>query len=229
MAGEVADFYSESREVLKMRVKLFTNKVEFCVMGHSRSGTGYMSALFGCLGYQVGHEHVQKDGISSWLWAINSPIVPFGPPRANTGINHLFHVVRDPWNVVSSLVTSDRMNQRVIDFMSQYIYIDKTADKSAQAAYMIIGWNRLIQAQTPELAFPVERAADVLPNWLTKHGYKIPQRYKLPPSNYNTDPKSYELEMELMTGWPKGLLRAFRDHYQKYGYPVPQLLSKLTE
>lgn len=214
-----------------MSVRLVNNDVEFCVTGHSRSGTGYMSALFGCLGYNVGHESVQKHGISSCLWAVNSPTVPFGDPRANRGIRHLLQVVRDPWNVISSLVTTEdmSMNRNVIDFMSQYIYIDKTADQSAQAAYMVIGWNKLIRAHPPVLTFQVERASEMLPGWLVRHGYRITRGSKLPSNNHNTRPNSHEIEMELMTTWPKGLLLAFRDHYQQYGYQVPQLLNRLAQ
>jgi hypothetical protein len=212
-----------------MLTKFISNQVEFCVVGHSRSGTGYMSALFGCMGYRIGHESVQHHGVSSWLWPVKSPIVPFGQPRANMEIRHLLQVVRDPWNVISSLITSEAMNQRVIDFMRQHTYIDTTADQSAQAAYMVIGWNRLIQAQAPELVLQVERAAGLLSTWLPNHGYPIARRYKLPPTNYNTSPKSHKLELELMTGWPRGLLLEFRDHYRQYGYQVPLLLDRLVE
>jgi hypothetical protein len=211
-----------------MPTRFISNKVTFCVVGHSRSATGYMSALFSSYGYSIGHESVQNHGISSWLWAVKSPVVPFGQPRANLEIQHLLQVVRDPWAVVSSLVTGEKMDQRVVGFMRQYVYIDMTADPSAQAAYMVIGWNKLIQAQAPELVLQAEKAANSLMDWLPRRGYRISRRYKLPPKDYNTKHQSHALDLELMNNWPKGLLQAFRDHYQQYGYPVPELLGRLA-
>ena len=111
--------------------------------------------------------------------------------------------------------------------MRQYVYIDMTADQSAQAAYMVIGWNKLIQAQAPALVLQAEQAVNSLEKWLPKNGYRISRRYKLPPKDYNTK-NSQPLDLELMNHWPSGLLMAFRDHYQQYGYPVPELLDRLA-
>jgi hypothetical protein len=53
----------------------------FLITGVPRSGTGYMAKLMQALGYDVGHEIIRPHGISSWLWAADSPTVPYGAPR----------------------------------------------------------------------------------------------------------------------------------------------------
>lgn len=45
-------------------------KRKFLILGHPRSGTGFMSILLQRYGYRVGHEWMMEDGISSWMLVV---------------------------------------------------------------------------------------------------------------------------------------------------------------
>lgn len=69
-----------------------------------RSGTGYASKLF-----NLGHEVLNKNGISSWLIvAPNAKTSPWGPAREwiNLSKATIIHQVRNPFDVIASLATN---------------------------------------------------------------------------------------------------------------------------
>jgi hypothetical protein len=85
------------------------------ITGCGRSGTKYITVLLKQLGMDIGHECMGKDGIASWCMTINSEIVPWGPSAKDYNFEHVFHQVRHPLLVFSSL-------QSFTDQSWQYIY-----------------------------------------------------------------------------------------------------------
>ena len=98
-------------------------KQDFLVTGHGRSGTNYMAALFGWLGYEVGARKHCKYGMAhNFPAAVNPNLWPFDKIRER--YNHLIHVVRHPQKVLASTLFTHRdvvyENATKIPEISQY-------------------------------------------------------------------------------------------------------------
>ena len=57
---------------------------KFLCIGHPRCGTSSISQYLKYMGYDVCHENMGKDGISSWMLAVKSSDYPWG----NIGIKY---------------------------------------------------------------------------------------------------------------------------------------------
>lgn len=190
----------------------------FIILGAPRSGTGYASKLLKSYGYQVGHEILESDGISSWLWAANSLTVPCGTPKHNTTSKHTIHITRHPWKTISSLISTSLPNSTITDYMSQYIHIP-TKNILKQALHITINWNKLIKAQNPDTTIQVEQLHPTLKTWLETNNYPT-QDNPPPETNYNTKEYSKILPINLLTLLNKKEIKMLKEHAEKYGYEL---------
>jgi hypothetical protein len=92
---------------------------ELLVTGCARSGTGYISKLLTEAGYAIDHERIGKFGTSAWPMAIISDYAPWGPPATSANFKHIFHQVRHPVKVISSVYTSEP--KRSWEYIMKYI------------------------------------------------------------------------------------------------------------
>jgi len=77
------------------------------IIGCARSGTTYIARALRQRGLHIGHEQMKKDGSSSWPLAVL-------PVKDRSGIRpgkyrfaHIFHQVRDPLKVISSVYMTE--------------------------------------------------------------------------------------------------------------------------
>lgn len=80
-------------------------KRDVLVVGHPKSGTGYMAKLLQAHGLGVGHERMGRNGIASWMFAAVTTSVPHsfdGSARALFEFHYVLHVVRHPLPVIAS-------------------------------------------------------------------------------------------------------------------------------
>ncbi len=192
-------------------------EVDFVIVGHSRSGTGYMAELFTRLGYHVGHEVGGEYGISSWLWAADAASPPWGPSQTGISAKHRIQVVRNPWKVICSSLTAAILDPRVMGYMRYYVKLPTECPPLELAAHMVIEWNKLIQLSQPELVIQVERADKILPSWLRGEGYD-PKSYEPIPTNWNTRPESGHFSSQLILTFPQQLQDELNAHAKFYGY-----------
>ena len=117
------------------------------VLGHPRSGTGYAAHCFTRAGWDVGHEQVRRDGIASWMWAVESLFVPCGDARdRGYQFDNVLHILREPAACVSSVAYTERISGT---WRSQHISIPPDAGPIERAIWSIHGWSRLITDSTP--------------------------------------------------------------------------------
>ncbi len=196
--------------------------VPFLITGAPRSGTGYMAKLMQAFGYDIGHEVIRPHGISSWLWAADAPIVPYGTPRNRTHAGYTIQVVRHPWLVISSLVSTSLPSPAIEEYVSRFSYLPY-GSTFRQAVHLVVNWNKLIHSRSPDLVVKVEHAATVLPAWLRKRGFYIPDIWESPPNNYNSRDYSTELSITTLNEiqrWEQELLLT---HANQYGYEMLQI------
>ncbi len=98
----------EIRQAIESLVELdalLRTDVTCLITGCARSGTMYASRLLSSAGLRIGHETMGKDGIASWLLAVDSDFVPWGPVRHCFQFKEILHQVRRPLAVISSMQT----------------------------------------------------------------------------------------------------------------------------
>jgi hypothetical protein len=125
------------------------------ILGHPRSGTGYVAALFRQAGWDVGHEFVREDGIASWMWAVDSEKVPWGDARNGAERpEHMIHVMRKPAAAVASIAYTEGDSEL---WRSKQIWLPPApASLIERAVFSLLNWNLLIQAQAPTRVVQLE-------------------------------------------------------------------------
>lgn len=83
--------------------KEFRNNQLVLITGCGRSGTTYISKLLTAAGCQVRHEKLGQKGCASWTMAVDADYTPWGPGARGIQFKHVFHQVRNPLDVISSV------------------------------------------------------------------------------------------------------------------------------
>ncbi|WP_075093753.1 hypothetical protein [Planctomyces sp. SH-PL14] len=184
-----------------------------------------MARLLGTLGLDVGHEEMHEHGISSWMFAATTDGVPFstdGTARAQFDFRHVIHVVRDPLRVISSTVFTELPNRKVFGYMRRFIALGSSGGRIEQACRSYLGWNKLIESQSPDIRVQVEMAPDVLPEFLRKAGVEIvPSAVReLPPTNYNSRPHPSLSGSKIRSAIPQELWEELVEYARMIGYEI---------
>lgn len=117
------------------------------VLGHPRSGTGYAARCLSVCGWEVGHENVMHDGISSWMWAVESDDVPWGTARGDTPLpDTVLHILRDPAACVASVAFTERSSE---EWRGRWVTLPIDCDDIERAVWSLFGWTRLIEKSQP--------------------------------------------------------------------------------
>jgi glycosyltransferase involved in cell wall biosynthesis len=170
---------------------------DFLILGHPRSGTGYMAQLFTKLGYPVGHEVYGKHGIASWLFAVDVDRYPqfyfvqSGKPsnnpndtRSDFSYKHAIHVIRNPLDTIASTAFTENTMPESLEFRKKHVAIFGNALQQATLSYL--GWNKLIEAQRPSLTIRVEDAEEKVVEFLKANEYVVGEDLKFPQKDINT-------------------------------------------
>ena len=142
------------------------------VVGHPRCGTGFTAALMRQMGLDIGHEADGRDGLSSWMFAVEGP-VPYARDavaRRREGLHwdRLVMPVRDIATAVPSIMRDNVFAPLSYAFRRTHILAQTGIDLNAlpdnlhRAVVSFLQWNRLIEAMGPDLVFRIEHDHDRL-------------------------------------------------------------------
>lgn len=151
------------------------------VVGHPRCGTGYAAALCAQLGLEVGHEKLGRDGISSWMFAVDADENPYAADavartRRAFAWKHLVMPVRDLRDAVPSVMRDSEHAPPSYAFRREHLLretgldLDTLATPFERAVRSVTGWIRLVHAQQPALWFRIEDQAERLRDFLVEKG-----------------------------------------------------------
>lgn len=148
-------------------------------MGYGRGGTTYASKYFKYMGFLVGHEKVERDGICSFMFAY-----PYehdckelrtrggqNSTRLAFEFDYNIHLLRDPWLILQSNMRGKRPFFQIIE---QVIELDGVSWIEREMQSMT-KWYWMTKEQSPCLTVKVEHLHFVLPDWLERN--KIPFGY----------------------------------------------------
>ena len=117
------------------------------ILGHPRSGTGYTASCFRAAGWEVGHEIIGRDGIASWMWAVNSDEVPWGDARRNAACPGIvLHVLRDPAECLCSVACTESDSEK---WRMKWISIPKGLHLLERSVWSMHAWGALIRGNNP--------------------------------------------------------------------------------
>lgn len=156
-------------------------QIEFLIIGHPRSGTGFAAKVLQAAGRDIGHERLGADGISSWMWATRRPVVPWGDgvPSDTLTAKHVAYIVRQPLELVNSVAFTERASE---DYRRAFLPL-MPADANAfeRAVLSIVCWREIAAQSWPQAEFV---ALEDFVHWAEKRTGKLIQE----PGRVNTRP-----------------------------------------
>jgi len=142
----------------------------FLITSHPRCGTGYTSQFLNLLGFSIGHERLEAQGLSSWLHAVSNQNTPlfgkqnigkYNVSRYDLQVAHLLLLVRDPKMAIPSIILENRVSvsynyrrfhilqERGIDLDAYDCYVEK-------AIVSYVEWIAIIVSQKPNCTLRLE-------------------------------------------------------------------------
>ncbi|UOQ84350.1 hypothetical protein [Gracilibacillus salinarum] len=137
-------------------------KKKFLVLGHPRSGTGFTAKLLRQFGYDIGHESMGADGISSWMLAVDDYQVFIDPKirRPDFDFDYIIMCVRNPVDMISSVYYTENLSPYSLNFRKKYVNVDGLNNIEV-AVKSVLEWYRLIEKQRPHLKLRIDRDPEV--------------------------------------------------------------------
>lgn len=208
------------------------------ITGHPRTGTSFAAELATRLGLDVGHEADGRDGISSWMFAVDAEENPWAAdPAARTRRalhwHHMVQTVRDPATAVASIVRENRHAPESLAFRRDHIRaatgvdLDDFGGEIDRAVASLVLWNRIIRDQGPDFTLRIEHDAERFRGFLAGAGYAVAEApVETAPTNVDKLYKGKRHEKPEVTqsawlGLGDTARRLLVDYCETYDYPLP--------
>lgn len=191
------------------------------VTGCPRSGTRYIAQLLCACGLDVHHEGMGRDGCSSWCMAVDTDVRCWGPSANGYRFQHVFHQVRDPLPVMSSIYTHEALswnyNFHCIPELSRddslfvrtakyWYYWNLAAEKKAELTYRVEDIDFVFEEICTRLNIPVNmEALKKVPREVGKHKRDYARTFTWA-----------DMKNEL----PEDLFHNIQEMALRYGYPI---------
>lgn len=136
------------------------------VVGHPRTGTGYTAQLLQQCGLDIGHENDGKDGVSSWMMAVNDDNPWYSHPiakrRDNLVYQYCIHPVRNISTGAASIIRENARAPKSYEFRRKHILeimgidLNECASELDCAVQSLILWTSIIEKLEPSVWFRIE-------------------------------------------------------------------------
>ncbi len=191
------------------------------ITGCARSGTSYITRVLEICGLKIGHEMILRDGVVSWEMAVDTKQVPWGQGRNGYRFHHIFHQVRHPLKVISSLHSTEPPQswKFIAEHIPQIQENDSLLVKCAKYWYY---WNLKAEKQA-ELTYQIEKINFLWPEFEQRCERKLDRESLLQvPQDCNTRGEiSYVFSWEdLKEQLDPGLFNDIQFLATKYGYSI---------
>ena len=141
--------------------------IEFLITGHPRGGNASSALVCQSVNVDVKGEAVGKNGISSWMLAVDDKWSPYGDDtlgRSRRNLSWDWHilVVRDLNTAVPSVMIENKYAEQSFLYRRKHILrkfdydLAVSGDEITAAVLSIIFWTKIILEQSPALAFRIE-------------------------------------------------------------------------
>ena len=159
---------SNNRNLISNNRNLISKKI-LCI-GHPRTGTGTTTDYINQLGYNIGHEYMKNDGVSSWMLAVDDNYYPWGNVK-NINQYHfdkIVHIVRNPFDAIPSIILENKFCDKSYNFrkrnIKKYLNIqlpnsnnNKTIKDDIETAIQTyVYWSKICELKTPNIVCKIE-------------------------------------------------------------------------
>ena len=207
---------------------------EFLCIGHPRCGTTSVSDYLTQMGYDIGHEVMGKNGVSSWMLAVEDKSYPWGniKEKFRYYFKNIIHIVRNPFDAIPSIILENKYTpkNKSYEFRKKHIKkilninlpdVDFTnlslLDETELAIKTFIYWNKICELCKPETICKVEDISS-LQKFNTKN---IPIETTKKNSNKKFDGKIYEkptITNDIYEKLDDNLKQELQNFCKKYDY-----------
>ncbi len=141
------------------------------ITGCARSGSGYIAKVLDQCGIEFGHEWIKKDGMSSWLFVADSGPQPWGTNLDSIEFKHIFHQVRHPLAVISSVFTTE--SESTWNYVCAHIpEISQKDSRTVKSAKYWYYWN-LKAEKKAEWTYRIEDFENVFEEFSRRSGFSL--------------------------------------------------------
>ncbi len=189
------------------------------IIGCARSGTTYIAQVLNkkC-GLNAVHERMGLHGAVSWGMTFDTNKVPYGDARNGMYFHHIFHQVRNPLKVISSVYSTEPEDSwnYIMKCVPQIRKTDNHLTKCAKYWYF---WNLKAEEQA-EWTYRVEDIENQWEEFQTRLGLMLPKTalYEVP-TNANTRPHEFNFTWRQLKAQLNPILyKKVREMAIRYGY-----------
>jgi hypothetical protein len=195
---------------------LVRHEVDCLITGCGRSGTSYISNLLTSLGLDIGHETMGKDGIASWLLAVNTDLVPWGPPPKLFTFKTVIHQIRNPLDTISSLQT---FSDIAWQFICNHIPASHDEPLLLKCAKYWHYWN-LSTERVAQWSYRIEDINEVFDELCFRVGVPANRGIlRITPTDVNTRKQQYrKVSWKDIAAIDRNLALAIQEQSVRYGY-----------
>ncbi len=137
---------------------------KFKVIGHPRCGSGFVAQFLKSKGYEIGHEKIAEDGISSWMQTVADLHVPWGEtPHPKQEFDWTIGHIRDPLSAIPSIMLENGepnsfgfRRTHILHKLDVDIASYQTPLERAVASYVY--WYKLVEAEASDGVLRIEDA-----------------------------------------------------------------------
>lgn len=130
---------------------------KFIIIGCPRSGTGYASKFF-----NIGHERINDNGISSWCLVKNPPL--YGPSLEEIQNKFpqvpIYHQIRNPVDTISSFLS---MSENAWRYFTTQLELNPNTSKLKKGMQIYYKWNQLAK-NIADFTYCLEEIETVFPH-----------------------------------------------------------------
>jgi GR25 family glycosyltransferase involved in LPS biosynthesis len=228
----------------KIHIKRIEYKKFLCI-GHPRCGTTSISYILNNMGYNVGHEYMGTNGISSWMLAVNDNDYPWGNiglqynnPIETYHFENIIHVIRNPFNAIPSIILENKYppNNNSYNFRKKFIKnllnIDMLhiigndednltlIEEIELATKTYLYWNKICQLKYPTLIIKIENIDEL--DKFNKNSINLLNLNNIKlNSNKLFNGKKYDkpiIDMKLWNSISESIKNDLKDFCNKYNY-----------
>jgi hypothetical protein len=165
----------------KIKQQNHFNRIEykdFLCIGHPICGTTSMSYYLTQMGYDIEHENMGKDGVSSWMLAVEDESYPWGNVKEKFRyyFKNVIHVVRNPFDSIPSIILENKYSPDNISYKFRKKHIKKILnidlpdvdinnisilDETELAIKTFIYWNKICELSNPETICKIEDISSI--------------------------------------------------------------------
>ena len=146
---------------------------DFLCIGHPRCGTTSISYYLKQMGYDVGHENMGKDGVSSWLLSVDDNNYPYGniKEKFRYYFKNIIHVIRNPYDAIPSIILENKYTPNNSSYKFKKKHIKKILNidlpeidfdnvslytETELAIKTFIYWNQICELSHPTIVCKIE-------------------------------------------------------------------------